>query len=75
MSAKTKPTVVDPTDYAVRNCNNCAHRDESICWLTGYHWSTQRQYPEEPCDINMSGWKPRPPKKSLRRRLYDTLWA
>lgn len=63
------------TGYAHRNCNNCAHRDGSMCVLTGYNWTIQRQYPEEPCDVNLSGWKPEPPKKSLRRRIYDALWA
>lgn len=63
----------DDAKYANRNCNNCVHRDGVICVLTGYHWTIQRQYPEAPCDINLSGWQPLLPKKPLMQRLRE-LW-
>lgn len=63
----------------VRNCLNCAHRTKNSwgsdhCVLCGWICSVQRSYPAPPCDVNLSGWQPRPPRRSLRQWLYDLIW-
>lgn len=65
----------------IKNCRTCAHRAGGVmsglgyCELTGFHCESQRRYPEPPCDENLSGWTPRPPRRSLRKWLYDLLLA
>lgn len=62
----------------VRNCNNCAHSEKSFyglrCVRGGYLCETMRALPDGNCDINMSGWQPKPRRRSLRQFLYDILW-
>ena len=71
---KREASLAAPNGYTHRNCNNCVHRDGGMCVLTGYHWAIQRKYPEAPCDINLSGWQPLPPKKPLMQRIRE-LWG
>jgi hypothetical protein len=58
----------------IKNCETCAHQVKgsfySECSLTGYTCKTQRQFPAPPCDVNLSGWAPKPP--TLWQRILNT---
>lgn len=73
----------------VRNCGNCAHKINDplgarfwCCAKAGLYCDVVRRSRCEDtaskCDANFSGWMPippKPPRRSLRQFLYDTLWA
>lgn len=59
-------------DYmeTIRDCSTCGHQNMrgssgapglAYCELTGSFCGVQRRYPSPPCDINLSGWTPKPP--------------
>ncbi len=67
-------------DNIIKNCLNCAHLEEDKCLKSGYYYIIQRQYPDQACDVNFSGWQskaqlpPPIPRRSLAQWLYDTFF-
>lgn len=48
----------------MKNCKNCANATGGMtfgkCYKSGYYIETQRKFPSIACDLNFSGWQPRP---------------
>lgn len=46
-----------------KSCTTCQHREGkggfSRCTATGFYAGVTRQFPEEGCDVNYSGWSKR----------------
>lgn len=54
-----------------KNCDNCGHRVNSQCTLSGCSCRTERHYPTV-CGRFYQGWTPRP---SLIVRIYTKLFG
>ena len=61
-------------ETTARTCYDCQNRSGCYCMITGYSCARARQYPEEPCNKNWSGWTPRRQRKSLLVRLVRIAW-
>lgn len=66
----------------LRSCRMCAYRERGLfgdeCTRSGFLCRIERRFvtlPGAQCDINFSGWAPRPPRRSLRRWLLNLLWT
>lgn len=61
----------------VRNCRNCVHRHNNgwvdECVRTGTTCSIA-VLAESLCGERLRFWQPKPPRRSLRRWLFETLW-
>jgi len=65
----------------LRSCETCAYRKKDGFWgdqcgRSGYSCEVERQFAHwsAQCDPNFSGWRPRPPRRSLRRWLLEVFW-
>lgn len=61
----------------IKTCDNCVYQKRECyhneCMRTAFLCSSMRQFPTSACDHNFSGWRPKPPRRSLRQWLYDLL--
>ncbi len=63
----------------VKTCETCVFQESDFmlgkrCGRSGHFCSIERMYAAHPgnqCDVNFSGWRPKPPRRSLRRWLFD----
>lgn len=65
----------------IKMCETCHYRKGrgfgARCQLGGYYCSIERQFANMPgarCNEEFSGWRQRPPRRSVRRWLYDLFW-
>jgi len=64
----------------IRHCDNCAYQSNGsltksgACLRSGLYCVTARRFPSEACDLDFSGWAPRPippPRPGLITRILN----